>query len=90
MNNEISINTLTQKIVDHLITHAEQLRLGVSKDQTGATLIDAGINCLGGLEAGRLISEVCLGGLGNVSLLHTNTAPQWPCLLYTSPSPRDA
>ena len=42
-NNEISINTLTQKIVDHLLTNASELRLGVSKDQTGATLIDAGI-----------------------------------------------
>ena len=86
MNNEISINTLTQKIVDHLLTNASELRLGVSKDQTGATLIDAGINCLGGLEAGRLISEVCLGGLGNVSLLHTNTAPQWPLSVYVHTS----
>lgn len=86
MKQQISINTLTQKIVDHLIASADQLRLGISKDQTGATLIDAGINHTGGLEAGRLISEICLGGLGNVSLLHTNTAPSWPLSVYVHTS----
>lgn len=86
MNNKISINTQTQKIVDHLIANAHELRLGVSKDSTGVTLIDAGINHLGGLEAGRLISEICLGGLGEVSLTHTNTAPNWPLSVYVHTS----
>ena len=86
MNNKISINTQTQKIVDHLIVNAHELRLGVSKDSTGVTLIDAGINHLGGLEAGRLISEICLGGLGEVSLTHTNTAPNWPLSVYVHTS----
>jgi methenyltetrahydromethanopterin cyclohydrolase len=58
----------------------------VSKDSTGVTLIDAGINHLGGLEAGRLISEICLGGLGEVSLTHTNTAPNWPLSVYVHTS----
>ena len=86
MNNQISINTQTQKIVDHLIANAHELRLGVSKDSTGVTLIDAGIDHLGGLEAGRLISEICLGGLGEVSLTHTNTAPNWPLSVYVHTS----
>ena len=86
MNNKISINRQTQKIVDHLIANAHELRLGVSKDPTGATLIDAGIEHLGGLEAGRLISEVCLGGLGEVALTHTNTAPNWPLSVYVHTS----
>ncbi len=86
MNNQISINTQTQKIVDHLVANAHELRLGVSKDSTGVTLIDAGINHLGGLEAGRLISEICLGGLGEVSLTHTNTAPNWPLSVYVHTS----
>jgi methenyltetrahydromethanopterin cyclohydrolase len=86
MNNQISINTQTQKIVDRLVANAHELRLGVSKDSTGVTLIDAGINHLGGLEAGRLISEICLGGLGEVSLTHTNTAPNWPLSVYVHTS----
>ena len=41
---------------------------------------------LGGLEAGRLISEICLGGLGTVQLLHTSTAGQWPLSVYVHSS----
>ena len=82
MNEQISINSLAQETVDFITNHASELRVGVSKDESGVNIIDAGINHLGGLEAGRLISEVCLGGLGSVSLLHTNNAPNWPLSVY--------
>ena len=82
MNEQISINSLAQETVDYIINHANELRVGVSRDESGVNIIDAGINHPGGLEAGRLISEVCLGGLGSVSLLHTNNAPNWPLSVY--------
>ena len=82
MNEQISINTLAQTTVDYIIQHARELRVGVSQDESGVTIIDAGIQHPGGLEAGRLVSEVCLGGLGHVSLLHTNNAPNWPLSVY--------
>ena len=82
MNKQPSINDLSQPIVQQLISRADSLRLGIEKDSSGATMIDAGINHHGGLEAGRLISEICLGGLGQVSLTHTNTAPNWPLSVY--------
>ena len=86
MKNQPSINTLSQPIVQSLVDQADALRLGVSQDSSGVTIIDAGINHHGGLEAGRLISEICLGGLGNVSLVHTNTAPNWPLSVYVHTS----
>ena len=64
MNKQPSINNLSQLIVQQLIDQADALRVGVEKDASGVTIIDAGINHHGGLEAGRLISEICLGGLG--------------------------
>lgn len=82
MNKQPSINDLTQPIVQQMINRADALRIGVEKDSSGATIVDAGINHHGGLEAGRLISEICLGGLGNVSLTHTDSAPQWPLSVY--------
>jgi methenyltetrahydromethanopterin cyclohydrolase len=33
---------------------------------------------VGGLEAGRLIAEVCMGGLGTVTLTHSATFSRWP------------
>ena len=86
MNKQPSINKLTQPILQQLIDGADALRVGVEQDASGVTLVDAGINHHGGLEAGRLISEICLGGLGNVSLTHTNTAPQWPLSVYVHSS----
>lgn len=78
MNNHVSINQLTNPLVQLMISRATALRVGVSQDESGATIIDAGIAHAGGLEAGRLVSEICLGGLGTVALTTTNGLPQWP------------
>lgn len=64
----ISVNGLTKPLVEQLIADATRLRLGVSKSACGATIVDAGIAVPGGIEAGRLIAEICLGGLGTVSI----------------------
>jgi methenyltetrahydromethanopterin cyclohydrolase len=73
-----SVNALTAPLVANLLANAKSLRLGVEKHPSGATIIDAGIKVAGGLEAGRLITEICMGGLGRVSL-HSNTSfPHWP------------
>jgi methenyltetrahydromethanopterin cyclohydrolase len=55
--------------LDQLLAAAEAMRLRVSSSQGGATLVDAGIAAKGGLEAGRRIAEICMGGLGTVTLV---------------------
>ena len=86
MNTQPSINSLAQPIVQKLVDCANALRVGLKQDSSGVTIIDAGIHHHGGLEAGRLISEICLGGLGKVSLMHTATAPNWPLSVYVHSS----
>ena len=76
-----SVNTLTNPLVAHLVAHAKELRIGVSKSDNGATIVDAGIKHQGGLEAGRLISEICMGGLGHVNIQSSTTFPHWPWML---------
>ena len=63
-----SINQLCAPLVAALLRDAAALRLGVTRDASGATLVDAGIEALGGIEAGRRIAEICLGGLGQVTV----------------------
>ena len=63
-----SVNALAAPLLDRLVTEAGPLRLGIER-VGGATVIDAGIRHAGGLEAGRRIAEICLGGLGHVSLV---------------------
>ncbi len=64
----VSLNRLAAPLVAALLADAAALRLGVSRDGSGAVLIDAGAKRPGGIEAGRRIAEICLGGLGRVAI----------------------
>jgi len=63
----ISVNKRAGTIVQQMIDDSEALDIKVKRLKNGTTLIDAGIEVSGSLEAGRLFSEACLGGLGQVS-----------------------
>ena len=76
-----SVNTLANPLVADLVANAQELRVGVAKSDNGATIVDAGIMHTGGLEAGRLIAEICMGGLGHVNLQTSTTFPNWPWML---------
>lgn len=69
---KISVNEKALKIVLELIEKSVELRIDVKKTPKGATLIDAGVNTPGSYEAGRLITEICLGGLGSAYISHLN------------------
>ena len=73
-----SVNTFSQPLVQQLIDQADKLRLHVEQLDNGATVIDAGIKAPGGLEAGRIITEICMGGLGTATLLHSSYTHNWP------------
>jgi len=68
-----SVNTLAAPLVDKLENNAEELGVSVSRLENGARIIDAGISVPGSAEAGRLISEICMGGLGQVRLEDCST-----------------
>ena len=74
----IRINQLSEPLVKALIQQAPQLRLGIQTLGNGCKIIDAGISHAGGLEAGRLIAEICMGGLGCVQLQSSSVFPHWP------------
>lgn len=78
MHYTASVNKLTQPLVKQLIDQADKFRVGVETFENGCTVIDAGIKFLGGLEAGRLIAEICLGGMGTVTLSHSTYTADWP------------
>lgn len=63
-----SVGAATQPLAERLVRDAKALRVGVSRCDNGATIVDAGVRYPGGLEAGKLIAEICMGGLGHVSI----------------------
>jgi methenyltetrahydromethanopterin cyclohydrolase len=64
----ISLNERAHAVFRRLSDAAEPLQVAVSELDNGATIIDAGVEVHGSLEAGRLFSEVCMGGLADVQL----------------------
>ncbi|HEY9214694.1 MAG TPA: methenyltetrahydromethanopterin cyclohydrolase, partial [Ancylobacter sp.] len=76
-----SVSTLTAPLVERLVADAVRLRLAVTRSTSGARLIDAGIKARGGIEAGRLIAEICLGGLGHVGIAAGAHFQRWGTML---------
>ena len=72
-----SVNMLSAPIVQSLISNADVLGIALSSLNNGTQVIDAGIEVKGGLEAGRLIAEICLGGLGTVKFRATSNFDKW-------------
>ena len=78
MTEKISINKTVKPLVENLLDNLNLLNLGLQESEGGAKIVDAGINNNGSLESGRLITEICMGGLGRVSLSMTSNMPEWP------------
>ena len=76
--NWTSVNAACQPFVDNLVEDAQALQLEISTLSNGTRIIDAGINCVGGLEAGRRIGEICMGGLGTAQLGSNSGFENWP------------
>lgn len=74
--NQPSVGRRAQMLVDALLRDALALRLRVTSLASGVRIVDAGIDCIGGIEAGRRIAEICLGGLGSVQPLCSGG--RWP------------
>lgn len=79
MNNDFwpSVSATAAPLVANLIADAEKLRITVEKSESGATLVDAGIDCPGGVEAGIRIAEICMAGLGRVALVPDDSFGRW-------------
>ncbi len=54
-------------MIQDAIARADALNIGVARAACGAVLVDMGLACVGGWEAGRIFVEAGLGGLGRAS-----------------------
>lgn len=63
----VSVNERAARIIERMIERKGLLGVGVRKLQGGTKVVDAGIESKAGFRAARNFTEVCLGGLGEVS-----------------------
>ena len=71
-----SIHALSEPLLKSLIFQSDALQISVSQHATGAWIVDAGIAVPGCTEAGRRIAEICMGGLGSVTLKQSKAFAQ--------------
>jgi len=66
-----SINQAAQKLVKKLCNQPDKYNITIKHTKSGATIIDTGIKTKGGFQAGKIITEICLGGQGKGQITHT-------------------
>ena len=81
----VSVNQLASRPLARLRADTERLRVAVSRDERGVAVVDAGITVPGSIEAGLLVAEVCMGGLGEVGLV-AGARQGWPSWLQVRSS----
>ena len=86
MHTHPSINALSQPLLDAFIAQASRLNCHVLQHDTGAIIVDAGIVATGSAEAGRLIAEICMGGLGRVKLMQSPQFKNYPTIINSHSS----
>jgi len=74
----ISVNANASRIVDDIVARSADLRCAVTLGEAGERLIDCGASVSGGLELGRLLGEICMGGLGTVAMTSSSGLERWP------------
>lgn len=70
MEKSLSINRLALNRLEKLLAYPEYFGVKIRKMDSGTIIIDAGVDAGGGFEAGRLITEICMGGCGEARITH--------------------
>lgn len=73
-----SVSARAAKLVEGIVADANALRCSVTIGEAGERCIDMGAQAPGGLEAGQRLAEVCLGGLGAVTIHNASGLKRWP------------
>ncbi len=63
-----SLNRMAVELVDEAIDFADELAIEVHELDNGAVVLDFGVDAVGGIEAGLLLTEIQTGGLATVQI----------------------
>jgi methenyltetrahydromethanopterin cyclohydrolase len=87
----LTMNERARDLADAMSEDATGLRIGVQTLAGGARVIDAGVQVDGGLEAGMVLGEICMGGLGDVEYASLVLGGEnWPGVQVRTDHPAEA
>ena len=85
---DLQMNARAWTLADRAVDQAVEWRLAVSTLASGARVIDAGVKAAGGFAAGRMLAELCMGGLGHVEYTSLTLGGEaWPGVLIWTDHP---
>src|SRR5665648_510692 len=88
MGSVLSVNQLAWEKAQNFLDNPEFYGVAVTKSAAGATIIDAGVKAPGGFEAGKILTELCLGGAGKAEIgFKTYGDIAFPSVTITSDHP---
>ena len=70
MKDALSVNRLAWKLLEELCEKSDFYNVIVEKISSEATIVDAGIKAKGGFEAGKITTEICMGGCGKAEITY--------------------
>lgn len=66
----LSVNSLGWKLLEEMVERLDYYGIIVEKTSSGTTIVDAGIKAKGGFQAGKIITEICMGGCGKTEITY--------------------
>ncbi|QYZ79925.1 methenyltetrahydromethanopterin cyclohydrolase [Methanofollis formosanus] len=63
----LSVNEQALDIFNDIFEYPEDYNVAAHELDNGARIVDAGVSVAGGYQAGRVFTEICLGGLADVN-----------------------
>jgi len=86
-----AINRKAQLLCLEAVQQSERLRIESSKLDCGATVLDFGVDAIGGIGAGILLARICLADLADVTLLPCDPSlGSYPLLQVSTDAPVQA
>ncbi|MGC8849749.1 MAG: methenyltetrahydromethanopterin cyclohydrolase [Candidatus Bathyarchaeia archaeon] len=64
----MGLNIKARKILDRLMDDEDRLGVSVYTNEDGSTIVDVGVEAQGSFEAGLLVTEICMGGMGRARM----------------------
>jgi len=66
----LSVNQQAWKLLEKLFENPEFYNVNVEKASCETTIVDAGVKAKGGFQAGKIITEICMGGCGKARITY--------------------
>lgn len=63
--------------MEKLFDNPDFYGVNVEKTDSGVTIVDAGVKAKGGFQAGKIITEICMGGCGKTAITFRHFGELW-------------